>query len=63
MEVDFEHRSPKPDDMMNNYATILEAAAEGKREIERLKKEAEFGAKISSASLAHPFVSHTCGSP
>ena len=44
--------SPKPSDMLNNYATMLKAAAAGKDEIKKLKDEAEADAKISSAALA-----------
>jgi hypothetical protein len=44
--------SPKPGDMLNNYATMLEAAAEGKRDIERIKAEQEAGAKMSSDAVS-----------
>ena len=44
--------SPKPGDMLNNYATMLEAGAEGKRDIERIKAEQEAGARMSSDAVA-----------
>ena len=44
--------SPKPGDMLNNYATMLEAGAEGKRDIERIKAEQEAGAQMSSDAVA-----------